>query len=430
MKYKKIKTFRVKNFRNVGDISIDFTESPIIALTGENEAGKTSIVKAFAVMGSHAYSRSQKDYIRDGTNGFGIAVDLEDSTTVIRMKTNSSNIYEVNKPGEESWRTTTIDENKVPLRVAEVMGLTIEEETKELLQVRTYEDPLLFVNTSASTNYKVMYNALKVEQLVKALAIGSEEVNEIKYRQNTNDISIKTLLDNIRKIQIYDIEALSNVKNRIKHNAQILVKLEKAVKLKDIISKIDNRLENYGVLSNTDEIGMYESVILNNINKILFNNKRIIIELGELSKIGTIKEIDIGIASKVEKIRDRMGKVKRQGNNANIYRNIGDLYIIDVGITANLLRGVEIKRRIKGLGGRLNWQNTEDINEVTEMQLKVVKYSLDSINKLKEINELKKEINNLSESISKYQNIIKNSGAFVAECTNCGESVVVDTRLT
>ncbi len=424
-----MKTFRVKNFRNVGDITIDFTESPIIALTGDNEAGKTSLVKAFAVLGSHAYSRNQKDYIRDNTNGFGIALDLEDGTTIIRMKTNSSNIYEVHKTGEESWRTTTIDENKVPLKVAEVTGLTIEEETKELLQVRTYEDPLLFVNTSASTNYKVMYSALKVEQLVRAIAIGSEEVNGIKYRLNTNDISINTLLENIRGIQIYDIEALSNMKDRIKYSAKALTKLERAVKLKDKISGIEGKLESYKEVESSAEVVIYECIILNSINKILFNNDRIIMELGELSNIYTLEEIDVSMATKVAKARDRLCTVNGQRGNVGGYEILDKLYTIDVSIVSKILRGVGVLGRINGIKRRLNEHSVKNIGAVTELQLKVVKYSMDSIDRLKDINILRKEIDSANGSIEKYRDIIKTSGAVIADCTNCGESVVVDKRL-
>ena len=74
--YSPIKTIYIKNFRNIGEAIIDFTESPIISLIGENEAGKTSVVKAFAVAALHAYPRDQKDFIRDGTNGFGVCIEL------------------------------------------------------------------------------------------------------------------------------------------------------------------------------------------------------------------------------------------------------------------------------------------------------------------------------------------------------------------
>ena len=58
MQYSPIKSFRLKNFRNLGDVTIDFTESPIIALKGDNEAGKTSVVLGAAVLGLNANYRN------------------------------------------------------------------------------------------------------------------------------------------------------------------------------------------------------------------------------------------------------------------------------------------------------------------------------------------------------------------------------------
>jgi len=46
--YKNIDRVRVKNFRNLDDVLIDFSDSPIVALVGDNEAGKTSVIKAIA----------------------------------------------------------------------------------------------------------------------------------------------------------------------------------------------------------------------------------------------------------------------------------------------------------------------------------------------------------------------------------------------
>lgn len=35
--YSPIKKVYIKNFRNIGEATIDFTESPIVSLIGENE---------------------------------------------------------------------------------------------------------------------------------------------------------------------------------------------------------------------------------------------------------------------------------------------------------------------------------------------------------------------------------------------------------
>lgn len=84
--YSPIKTIRVKNFRNIGDVELSFEDSPIITLVGSNEAGKTSIIKAFAACALHANPREQKDWIRDTTKMFGVEINLEDGTQLVRVK--------------------------------------------------------------------------------------------------------------------------------------------------------------------------------------------------------------------------------------------------------------------------------------------------------------------------------------------------------
>ena len=137
--YSPIKKLYIKNFRNLGEVTIDFSESPIVSLIGENESGKTSVVKAFSVCALHSSPRDQKDYIRDGTDGFGVAIELEDNTLITRVKRQSLNWYSLKNPDGTVWNTSKI-EGGLPPAIQKVLGLIEEPETKEYLQVRTYED--------------------------------------------------------------------------------------------------------------------------------------------------------------------------------------------------------------------------------------------------------------------------------------------------
>ena len=154
MDYSKIKKVRIKDFRCIGDITIDFTKSPIVSLIGDNESGKTSVVKSFSTLGCNADARNQKEFIRDNTRGFGIVWELEDGTLIKRIKTDSINKITIEKDGKVVYNTDKIDAG-LPPELQNIVGLLEEPETKELLQVRTYEDSLLFINTKSSENYKV-----------------------------------------------------------------------------------------------------------------------------------------------------------------------------------------------------------------------------------------------------------------------------------
>lgn len=260
----------IKNFRNIGDIILDFTESPIISLIGDNEAGKTSVVKAFGVCALHATPRDQKDFIRDGTSGFGVAIQLADGSIIVRMKTSTVNKYQVKYSNGEVWETTKIDSG-LPVQVQELMGLIEEPETKEFLQIRTYEDQLLFVVTPASTNYKVMYDALKVDQLTRAIKLGSQESNSLKSKISDNEISIKTLTDNLRQLKTYDIEPLLNIKKRVENQLNILEKLEKALAIKNQINKCESALGSLALINenNLKQINESMAMKINDVGRLL-----------------------------------------------------------------------------------------------------------------------------------------------------------------
>ena len=85
------------------------------------------------------------------------------------------------------------------------MGMVKEPETGEYLNIRTYEDKLLFVVTPASVNYKVMYNALKVENLTRAINKGLKEVNNIESDIRKNNVSIDQLNNELGNLKVYKI---------------------------------------------------------------------------------------------------------------------------------------------------------------------------------------------------------------------------------
>ena len=187
--YSPIKRWGIKNFRNLGEVGFEF-DTPIVTLVGDNEAGKTSVVKTFAVLGANGYATEQKDYIRDNTKGFQIDCELDNGTSIRRVKTASENAFEILGADGEVYAADKIDRGYgTPVELERVMGMMVEPETKELLQIRTYEDNLLFVLTKSSENYKVMYNALKVGNLTRAIAVGNQQANG--YRNAIDEYSVK-----------------------------------------------------------------------------------------------------------------------------------------------------------------------------------------------------------------------------------------------
>lgn len=427
--YSPIKKLYIQNFRNLGNVEIDFTESPIVTLVGENEAGKTSVIKAFSACALHANPREQKDWIRDNTKMFGVAIDLQDGTRIVRIKEASGiNSYQIiGEDGKVKWSTNKITDG-LPVEIQNLMGLIEEPETKEFLHIRTYEDKLLFVVTPNSTNYKVMYNALKVEQLTKAIKNGSVEVNGLKSDINTNEIKIQTLTNQARAIKIIDTESIVSVKNRLIQQMSILDKLEKAKALRD---KVDGCERQLGALALIDKF-----------------------------KLESINELSASKLSSVCKILNRHNEVSKL---RDLYNTVSNSELIDTGVVNKLsnfiLKKEMLSTKIANAGALVHVSEISEISEIEIMQLnkiitllKTIRYKesmskaldtngcdeiddsrLTNLSKLHsigvkrdEIIEKQAQLDSINTYIEQVHDYMKQCGVAVETCPKCGESVVFD----
>lgn len=428
--YSKIKSWRIKNFRNLGDIEIDFTKSPIVTLIGENEAGKTSVVKTFGVLGCNAYQSDQKDYIRDGTTGFGICATLEDGTTIFRFKTKDVNQYRIDKDNQCLFQVDKIDRGYgTPVEIEKVVGMIIEPETKELLQVRTYEDQLLFVLTKSSENYKVMYNALKVENITKAINNGNKEANEYRKAVNNYEVSIETLEDTLKGIKIVDIDNAVKVKNQIKEEVNVISRMQQIVSLINRNNEIGSELGVLQLLNETSEISEILGYKLNMLGSLIGNEKVVQLRMKGYTQLDTVSEIDYNPILKLNRVRELKRNLESKASVLGNFDSLSGAQLIDYKATLEL-------DRLRGL--------VKDANKVSN-QLSIYKgmgseipnKDLATISSLDKVKQLLNRCANLGTSITEgkqeadsWYNKIKESGAIVTSCPNCGETVVVDASLS
>lgn len=428
--YSPIDEIYIKNFRNIGEVKLDFRESPIICLVGENEAGKTSVVKAFAVCALHANPRDQKDFIRDNTNMFGIAIKLEDGTIVKRIKMATVNKYAIEKPDGTIWDTAKLTDG-LPVEVEKVMGLIEEPETKEFLHIRTYEDKLLFVVTPASTNYKVMYDVLKVDQLTRAMKIGSSEVNSLRSEISNNENSITTFTNTIRNIKIYDISILKKVKERVISQLSLLDKLDKAVKIKKNIDYCKNALGSIQCIfdNNLGEIDLSLVYRLNNAGKLLKTNRDSIKELDRIKNITNLQEIDYNILNKLVNVINKKSILSRKNRYASIYRPINEISEISEYIAGQLIRANTLYAYIRQISLNCVVTKIDQCRYIDQSDL-------DILNKLSRIAYIKSglvqandSIKQIDDYIQQVMNYMKQCGVMVTDCPKCGESIVIDRDL-
>lgn len=425
MDYSPIKSMRIKNFRNIGDITLDFNESPIIALIGDNEAGKTSVIKAFCVVGLNAFSKKQVKYIRQGTNGFGIELKLKDGTVITRMKTNASNSLSIQN-GEDNWAISKIDTG-IPVKLQEVMGLIEEPETKELIHVRTYEDQLLFVVTSDSTNYKVMYNALKVDQLTKAVKLGTIEVNGLKQLIDNNNLVCKDLMDSIRSIRIVDTEAISSLKDRLKNQIDTLRKLERAMDIQHRVSSIKEELKAFEMCSSLDTVDVVLADKLNKANQLISRVETIQSNLSSYNSLTDAESVDAILATNLNLAIQKLSSIQRLESNLGAYKDLSSVESIDISTLDKLSRAYEYASKVDILKRKLEIFSMGDIHEIKDSSLAKISSLQKSIEYKQKIINLIGFIKDIEAKRVELNRLMKESGALVSTCPRCGEDVIIDT---
>lgn len=427
--YSPIHKLYIRNFRNLGDVELDFSQSPIIALVGENEAGKTSVIKAFATCALHANPRDQKDYIRDGTKMFGVSIELENGQRITRIKeANGINSYQITDcQGNLIWNTNKLAEG-LPEEVQKLIGLIAEPETNEFLHIRTYEDKLLFVVTPNSTNYKVMYNALKVEQLTKAIKLGSGEVNTLKSAISSNDASILTLQGQLKSITVVDTEPLVNVKDRLVEQMAMLDKLERAKVLLDRVNQCEIQL---GALALIDKFKLesINEVIANklvSVSRLLSRNNETVNLLNRITDINNLEEIDYNIINKLYNILSKKEELDSKIAEAGALVQLTSISEISEVTVVQLNKVVNLISKLNKLTEQ---SKAIDVSSCSEIE----QHTIESLDKLQKIASFKEQVdtnNNQLQQINAYivqvQDYLKQCGVAVETCPNCGSDVIID----
>lgn len=427
-KYSPLSRIIIKDFRNIQDIQLDFSESPIIALVGGNDVGKTSVLKAFEVCALHHNSRGQKGYIRTGAPFFGVGIQLADGTSIVRIKTKDNiNKYEVRKPDGSVWTTNKISEG-LPVEVSNVMGMVEEPETREYLQVRTYEDQLLLVYTPASTNYKVMYDALKVGQITRAVRRGTDEANRLKQKIIDNGSSIRALENNINKISVIDMTGLLEVREAVRIARNKLSKIESAISIADKIEEVNQQIgvarliETYQL----DSINELKANLFNSAIGIVNSMSEVDKELSEVSKVSNLITINEIQAEHMNKALEDHDRLQHMVEEMERYKGIGEASEISESIIKELQSSVATAEKVESYSHELQEYNDVAKLEPLESEVKTLEKLSLVIDRLTGISNAEEEIKENLGNVERFTQLMKESGARVEQCPNCGTDIVLE----
>lgn len=202
----------IKNFLSIRDIEIEFEENRCYHIKGKNNIGKSNFLKAFKVLTTNLNSRSVSRYIYDGEESFYIeAHDFEHN--VVRLSRGKEDYYSWVIDGVEGRVDGT--SGKVPDVLKEYFNLYSDEKTKEVINLRMPRAKLLFVDSTNGENYYLLQKALRIEEYLQALKLGSSRRNEIKKSIDPLDVMINKLTSDIDELTDYssilqDIEDYEN----------------------------------------------------------------------------------------------------------------------------------------------------------------------------------------------------------------------------
>lgn len=421
MKYAPIKAILLRNFRSLEEVIIDFTESPIVSVVGDNEAGKSSVTKALQTIGANLNPNTQRDYIRTDTDGFIIAVKFADDedTTVVRLKSRSENGYRVQKGSNIVWSVSKMDSSDVPPEIQKYMGFVIEPETRELLNVRTYEDLMIFIHTSSSSNYKIIYNALKVDNILRAKRAGQNEINAHRKSISDAENGITTLTEELRKIKLVDLDPLLAVQDRIKKSYDSISSLESAIQVRNRVAELDKRSQDLKSLSEADTINELTAYTLNESMHAMDKLRELNKTLKDFDEINKLEEVDTNI---IEKLQNALAMKERLDNNEiKALEGIERAEIIDINSMTYLERALEDKKKLTDIDMEIS-----KLSSVNGLGIDISDISIfENAFEIKQrITDLNKEEVETRAVIKQLEDDMKQFGVLVATCPNCGETVI------
>lgn len=426
--YSKIQAMRIKNFRCLGDVLLDFSASPIVSLVAPNEAGKTSVIKAIISLMYNSNQREGKNYIRTGTDGYQCLMQFEDGKIVERARTEAANIYRLFENGKLISESLKLDNGEIPPVIKELMGVIEDCETGELMNIRTYEDMLLFVLSKGSDNYKTMYNALKVENITNAMKNGKAEAAALKNDISATEISMASFNEQIKAIRLHDMTPVVNIRDRVTKEIDIVNKSHNILARKEHADSMETKLGVYGELANASNINVIEASLLNTINNARNRHDVLIKEIAKSKDIEALENIEYAEALKMESILSRIKTLRELESRNKHSDGIDSVMIINTSALERMSKVKEFIQRLEHIDASraeaitnldgVRYENVEKMERVFGLLQKAE--SKEEVLKEHET-ELEEAINKLKE-LGHYDEEL---GGFVKKCDNCGETVVV-----
>jgi energy-coupling factor transporter ATP-binding protein EcfA2 len=242
----------------VSDLTLDFEKNGVYRLVGDNDVGKSAILRGINALFHNVSRSSYKEYISDWADTFIVEGWFYDGGYV-KLSRGVNDYYEWSLP--TGGNTLLKTDGKVPPELEEYFNLYTEKDKSKLtLNFNLQGDVLPFVDTSASDNFWLTQKALGTNILLNANKLLKKENQE-------NQKLVKTTIDNID----YEMKISEKIANEIENDSyelnmlsdgirvinEELAELEELYKASDkeiYLSELKSEFENIPILSES-EIG-------------------------------------------------------------------------------------------------------------------------------------------------------------------------------
>lgn len=244
MAYSKLTGIELINFMCFEHESFYFDDTGIINLKGYNDFGKSTVLRALAVIFADEYKRLQVKFIRYGEEYFRIIVTFDDGVTVIRDKyLNGQSLYEMYK-GEKLIFTTKegrklgkVDD--VPEPVKKYFGMC--DSNTGIINYQSRETKLLLTDTTGSENYQELHHVLRSVEISRASQLINADKNKLGQEMVRIEADLQSTELQLAACEKISEELLTKLTEResIARNNEVMLSSIKDIKeTSDTLSKL------------------------------------------------------------------------------------------------------------------------------------------------------------------------------------------------
>lgn len=204
-----LRRIHIENVQSIADLTLDFEESGVYRLVGDNDVGKSAILRAINALFHNVSRSSYKEYISDWADTFVVEGWFYDGGYV-KLSRGANDFYEWSIPSSGNIVMKT--DGKVPPELEEYFNLYTEKDKSKLtLNFNLQGDVLPFVDTSASDNFWLTQKALGTNVLLNASKM-------LKKENQDNQKLVKNTIENID----YEVSISEKIANEIENDSSVL----------------------------------------------------------------------------------------------------------------------------------------------------------------------------------------------------------------